>query len=314
MRSGFPRLAPWTIGLLLSFGCTSNQRESAPPPADSAQQQQVPADPGTETAVDPAPDTRPQPQPQSGQPVDAPRLSTREQPREPVRQSSTRAPAPKPPVPPDAPRPAIAPPPVEDVPARAVDAREAAPIAPAPPPRPAPTRMVSIPAETTLRLTLQSNLASDTSHVEDRVSARVARDVVVNDEVVIPEGSRVDGRVTYAQPSGKVKGRAGLTVRFHQVTVGSQTYDIATEPVRQQAEGTKSKDVRNIGIGAGAGAVIGGIIGGGKGAGIGAAVGGASGTGMVLATKGEEVRLASGTALTTRLSEPLVVELGGATR
>jgi hypothetical protein len=174
--------------------------------------------------------------------------------------------------------------------------------------------MVSIPADTSLRLTLQSNLASDTSQVEDRVSARVARDVVIDDEVVIPEGSRVDGRVTYAQPSGKVKGRAGLTVRFHQVTVGSRTYDIAAEPFRREAEGTKAKDVRNIGIGAGAGAVIGGLIGGGRGAGIGAAVGGAGGTGMVLATKGEEVRLAAGTAITTRLSEPLVVQLTGAGR
>ncbi len=169
--------------------------------------------------------------------------------------------------------------------------------------------MVSVPVSTSLPLVLQTDLASDTSKVEDRVSARVSRDVVVGNEVVIPEGSRVGGRVTYAQESGKVKGRAGLTVRFHTLTIGSRTYDIAAEPVRREAAGTKSKDARNIAIGAGAGAVIGAIAGGRKGAGIGAAVGGAGGTGVVLATKGEEVRMPAGTAVTTRLAESVVIEL-----
>lgn len=175
--------------------------------------------------------------------------------------------------------------------------------------RPAPVRTISVPDNTRLRLALQTAVGSDTSRVEDRVSARVIEPVVVDGETVIPEGSRVDGRVTYAQPSGKVKGRAGLTVRFHTLTVGSSSYDIVTEPLRREAEGTKAKDVRNIGIGAGAGAVIGGIIGGRKGAGIGAAVGGAGGTGVVLATKGAEVRLPAGTAVTTRLADPLVLDV-----
>lgn len=169
--------------------------------------------------------------------------------------------------------------------------------------------MVTIPASTPLRLTLVDAVGSDTSAVEDRVTARVASDVHVSGEIVIPEGSRVQGVVTYAQPSAKVKGRAGVTVRFRTVSIGSRTYDISAEPLRREAEGTKAKDARNIGIGAGAGAVIGGIIGGGKGAGIGAAVGGAGGTGVVLATKGKEVHLPAGTEVTTRLDAPLVVEL-----
>lgn len=206
-------------------------------------------------------------------------------------------------------------------PAAPVDGRSAVPAAGAPvdapaavatereAPRPAPARMVSVPQNTPLRLALQTAVASDTSSVEDRVNARVTDAVVVDGETVIPEGSRIEGRVTYAQPSGKVKGRAGLTVRFHTLTIGSRSYDIVTEPLRREAQGTKAKDARNIGIGAGAGAVIGGIIGGRKGAGIGAAVGGAGGTGVVLATKGEEVRLPAGTAVTTRLADPLVVDV-----
>ncbi len=56
----------------------------------------------------------------------------------------------------------------------------------------------------------------------------------------------------------------------------------------------------------GAGAIVGGIAGGGSGAAIGAGVGGAA---TVLATKGNEVKLAAGTALTTRLVEPVKVQV-----
>ena len=313
MRRGHTRLALPAVALLLSVACTSNQREAEPQPAQPVADQQAPAS-GTEAAVVPQ-----QPDGAGTASGVAPGQATRPS------QSATTAPAARPApgrsgsIAPAAPQPPRPPAPAErsDASARAeasdaeaaareagTSAREAARDVP----RPEPARMISIPAETRLPLALQTAVASDTSNVEDRVAARVTSDVVVDDEVVIPEGSRVDGRVTYAQPSGKVKGRAGLTVRFHSLTVGSRTYDIATEPVRREAAGTKAKDARNIGIGAGAGAVIGGIIGGRKGAGVGAAVGGAGGTGMVLATKGEEVRMPAGTSVTTRFAEPLVVE------
>lgn len=174
-----------------------------------------------------------------------------------------------------------------------------------PPAAAAPTavRMLEVPAGTEIPLELTTTVASDTSAVEDPVNARVVRDVVVNGETLVPEGSTVAGRVTYAQESGKVKGLAGVTVRFYTLTIGSRTYDIAAEPVRRQASSTKGKDAQKIGIGAGAGAVVGGLLGGRKGAAIGAAAGGAGGTGVVLATRGDEVRLASGTRLGLRLTD-----------
>ncbi|HWN86596.1 MAG TPA: hypothetical protein VNN99_15640, partial [Vicinamibacterales bacterium] len=64
-----------------------------------------------------------------------------------------------------------------------------------------------------------------------------------------------------------------------------------------------------IGIGAGIGAVVGAIAGGGDGAAKGAAIGGAGGTGVVLATKGKEVRLGAGANVSTRLTAPLTVRL-----
>lgn len=175
-------------------------------------------------------------------------------------------------------------------------------------------RWVELPAGTTLPLRLTTAVASDTSAVEDAVTARVTRDVDVDGDVAVPAGSTLAGRVTYARESGKVKGVAGLTVRFHTLTVGSRAYDIDAEPVRREAASTKGKDAQKIGIGAGAGAVVGGLLGGRKGAAIGAAAGGAGGTGVVLATKGEEVRLPAGTEIDLVLARPVTLDATSSSR
>ena len=55
--------------------------------------------------------------------------------------------------------------------------------------------------------------------------------------------------------------------------------------------------------------IIGGLLGGKGGAGKGAIVGGAGGTGVVLATRGDEIHIGSGASDTTRLTSPLTVRL-----
>lgn len=74
-----------------------------------------------------------------------------------------------------------------------------------------------------------------------------------------------------------------------------------------EAEGTKADDTKKVGIGAGAGALIGGLLGGKKGAGAGALIGGGAGTTMVLTTAGDEVELRSGTPVEVSLAQPLIL-------
>ncbi len=183
-----------------------------------------------------------------------------------------------------------------------------APAAPAPPPPPR-FREVTVPAGTELPLKLDSALASDTSAVEDPVRASLRHAVVVDEVTVLPTGTDLRGVVTAVQRSAKVKGRASLGFRFTSVTVDDEAYRIHTSTVAREAAGTKKKDATKIGIGAGAGAVVGAIVGGGKGAAIGTAVGAGAGTGAVLATSGEEVRLAAGTPVTVTLTEALTVRV-----
>ncbi|HEX7087066.1 MAG TPA: hypothetical protein VF198_11915 [Vicinamibacterales bacterium] len=170
-------------------------------------------------------------------------------------------------------------------------------------------REVTLPAGTELPLRLETALASDTASVEDPVRATLRRDVVVDGVKVLPAGTMLRGVVTAAERSGKVKGRARLAFRFTDVEVDGESYRIRTSSVIRTARGTKKQDATKIGIGAGAGAVVGGIVGGGKGAAIGSAIGAGAGTGAVLATRGEEVELSSGTPVTVRLSEAVPVRV-----
>jgi hypothetical protein len=163
---------------------------------------------------------------------------------------------------------------------------------------------VTIPADTSLTVTLTTPIASDTSHVEDPVGGALARSIVVDGRTVVPAGSKVSGSVLEANGSKRVKGRASVAFRFDHVVVRGERHPIQTDRVARQASADTKGDVKKGGLGAGAGAIIGGIAGGGKGAAIGGVVGG---TGAVMATKGKEVRLAAGDTVSTKLREPLTV-------
>lgn len=171
-------------------------------------------------------------------------------------------------------------------------------------------REVTLPAGTVLPLTLRTTVGSDTSSIEDPVRATLRRDVRLNGVEVLPAGTAVTGHVTQAQRSARVKGRANVAFRFTRVDVpGAGTTNIRTGAVSRRAPGTKKKDAATIGGGAVGGAIVGGILGGGDGAAKGAAMGGAGGTGVVLATRGKEVRLAAGSPISVKLTAPLTVRI-----
>ena len=170
-------------------------------------------------------------------------------------------------------------------------------------------REVTIPAGTTLRLDLQSAMASDSSQVEDTVRASLRQAVTLEGQPVLPVGTEFVGVVTDVDRSGRVKGRAHVAYRFTSMRHDDERYDVTTATISHTAEATKGEDAKKIAIGAGAGAAVGALLGGGDGAAKGAAIGGAAGTGTVLATRGKEVRLGPGANVTTRLTAPLTVRV-----
>ena len=102
---------------------------------------------------------------------------------------------------------------------------------------------------------------------------------------------------------------AEVAIDFDRLRIGDETHRIKTTRIAQEAPSTKKKDAEKVGIGAGAGAVIGAIAGGKKGAAVGGAIGAGAGGGVVAATRGDEVRMAEGRTVSTRLEEPIVVRV-----
>ena len=114
------------------------------------------------------------------------------------------------------------------------------------PARPA-YRDVTIPAGTTLPLALTSAIASDTSAVEDVVTAELTRAVTSDGREVLPAGTRLTGSVTEVDDSGRVKGRAMIAFRFTSLRTGDEQYDVQTAPLSHTAEATKGEDATKIG-------------------------------------------------------------------
>ena len=179
---------------------------------------------------------------------------------------------------------------------------------PAAPPKPT-AHDVTVASGTELPLELLTSLSSETAAVEDEVRARLKQAVTVNGETVVPNGATLVGSITQVERAGRVQGKSHLAIRFTEVTFSGERHRLNTQPLSFEGDSSTKEDVTKVGAGAGIGAVIGGILGGGKGAAKGAAIGGAAGGGAVLATRGKDVELASGTALTAVLAAPLTMTI-----
>jgi len=171
-------------------------------------------------------------------------------------------------------------------------------------------REYTVPAGTTLSLTLVTALDSGKNKVEDAVNATLAHAVSVNGTEVLPAGSSVSGIVSAVKDSGKVKGLASMTVNFTRVSAAGRDdrYDIDAS-YSETANTSKGADAAKIGVGAGAGAIIGGALGGKSGAAKGGAIGAGAGTGVVLATKGKQVEHAAGAMLKVTLKNSVDVKV-----
>ena len=169
---------------------------------------------------------------------------------------------------------------------------------------------VTVPASAVIGLQIETAVSSERAQIEDRVSARVTRDVMSAGRVAIPAGSRVLGSVTLVNKGGKVKERARLGVRFHTLVLadGSEV-SLRTEPIMREGESPARDSSRKIGGAAVGGAILGAILGGGKGAVIGGATGAAGGTAAVMAGDRHAATLPNGTIVTVRLSSPVDIQV-----
>jgi hypothetical protein len=176
-----------------------------------------------------------------------------------------------------------------------------------------PRLHVTVPEGTAFLVRLETALSSETTPDGQQFTGATSTDVVVEGVEALPAGSRVRGHVSHAAGAGKVSGRGELTLEVDGIArPGGPEIALEAAPLERKARSTVKKDTAKVAGAAGVGAIVGGLIGGGKGAAIGGAVGGSAGTGVVLATKGEEVVLPAGSVLEFRLRAPLTVTVDAA--
>jgi hypothetical protein len=162
-----------------------------------------------------------------------------------------------------------------------------------------------IPVGTEFDVRLANTLSSKTAVVEDRFEATTMVDLTdERGHVLVPAGSTMRGVVSSVNKATRTDRKGSLTVAFDRVTVNGRSYPIrATVTQALESEGI-SGEKQKIGIGAGAGAILGAILGGAKGAIAGILIGGG---GTIAATEGKDVELPAGTVLRTRFDSPLTL-------
>lgn len=163
-------------------------------------------------------------------------------------------------------------------------------------------------ANSVIGLQTETRLSSETARVEDRVEAKVTRDVKVGTAIAIPAGSRAIGSVTQVERGGKFKERARLAIRFNTLVLPDGTrLQMSTETIYRDGEAPGNSAAQKVGGGAAAGAILGAILGGAKGAAIGATVGAGGGAAVVENGDRAAATLPAGTPLTVRLLTPVTV-------
>jgi hypothetical protein len=168
------------------------------------------------------------------------------------------------------------------------------------------TEEVVVTADSVIGLQTENTISSEHARVEDRVDARVTRDVRVGDQVAIPAGTRAIGSVTQVDRGGKFKERAHLSVRFHTLVLADGTrVPISTDTISRDGEAPTS--AQKIGGGAVAGTILGAIFGGAKGAAIGGAAGAGAGAAATEAADRKPAVLPAGTGFTARILSPVTV-------
>jgi len=179
------------------------------------------------------------------------------------------------------------------------------------PNRPRPSAPLNIPSGTELRIRLSSPISTKDGRVGDTFKATVIQPSSY-------ESATVEGHIATLNKSGRVSGKTEVGLAFDSVTLqdgrsaridGELVRVYESESVKRVDEegrietGSRTRDseVRG-GVGAVAGAIIGGIVGGGKGALIGLIVGGAAGVGTVYVDGNKDLVLEPGTEMVIRVA------------
>jgi hypothetical protein len=203
----------------------------------------------------------------------------------------------------------------------------AAPAAAVPAEMPDPNATV-IPAGTKIPLLLKQAISTKNAKEGDAVYAETAFPFVVNDRILVPAGTYIQGKVMHAEHAGRSKKRAEILIHFTSMiypsgytvmlpgsvenTPGSDSNGVKDKEGTIQADKDTGKRIEDAAKGAAVGGTVGSIAGvaagGLNGARYGGLAGIAGGVAWALLKHGPEVKLEVGTSLEMEIQRAISVD------
>lgn len=142
----------------------------------------------------------------------------------------------------------------------------------------------------------------------ERFSGKLYKAIVLNQQVVLPEGTEFSGTVIKAVAAGYLAGGASLRIALTSFELDGKQYTVQTTPILRVSQGKGRRTAEMAGGGAVLGAAIGALAHGRKGALIGAAAGaGAGAVGSGSTSNAHDIVMPAESPLTFRLAQPVVV-------
>ena len=187
---------------------------------------------------------------------------------------------------------------------------------------------ITIPAGTKIPLLLKQAISTKNAREGDAVYAETAFPFVMNERVIVPAGTYIQGKISHVERAGHGHGRAEILIHFTSMiypsgytvmlpgsvenTPGAENNSVKDSEgtIQQDSEtGKKVEDAAKNGTyGTIGGATAGGLAGGLNGARIGAGVGAAAGIAWALLKRGNDVRLDVGTSIEMEIQREITVD------
>lgn len=186
-----------------------------------------------------------------------------------------------------------------------------------------------IPVGSRIPLLLKQAISTKNAREGDSVYAETAFPFVVNERVLVPAGTYVQGKISHLERAGRVKGRSELLMHFTTMIYpsgytimlpgsvenmpGSENTTVKDKEGTIQQDKTTGKKVEDAAkggaIGTVAGATAGGLATGGlNGARVGAGMGAAAGVAWALLRHGPDVQLGVGTSIEMEIQREIPVD------
>jgi type IV secretion system protein VirB10 len=190
--------------------------------------------------------------------------------------------------------------------------------------------VVTIPAGTRIPLLLKQAISTKNAREGDSVYAETAFPFVVDNRVIVPAGSYIQGKIAHVERAGHGHGRAEILMHFTSMiypsgytvmlpgsvenTPGADNKSVKDSEGTIQQDSETGKKVEDAAKG-GTYGTIGGATAGGlatgtlNGARVGAGLGAAAGIGWALLKRGNDVRLDVGTSIEMEIQRGIAVDV-----